>query len=125
MPREIDLTRERKIRELRNRGLGVRRIAREIGASPSTVSRRLRGIVDHKTLSELTDDVRALQKKTALLVQAIRFLMLAFPQGHPVRGQLADLLALLRSQPVADSVRLACVPPARRARGSLRRRGRA
>jgi len=99
MPRKIDLTRERKIRELRNRGLGVRRIAREIGASPSTVSRLLRGTVDHATLSALTNDVRVLDKRTALLVQAVRFVCRAFPQGHPVRLQLQDLLPLLEANP--------------------------
>src|SRR5439155_21943657 len=74
MPRIMDLSREREIRALRAEGFGVREIARQIKTSPSTVSRILRGTVDHLTLAEMTARVQHIEQTQTLIGQKLHAL---------------------------------------------------
>ncbi len=98
MPKLMDLDRERQIRGLRAQGLGVRQIAARIGATPSTVSRLLRGSVDHAALVEITARLERVEASLDYSREVAKQLIQALPVGSPFRS---DLYLLLQRWPVS------------------------
>jgi predicted transcriptional regulator len=93
MPRERDLQREGRILRLRSQGLGVRQIAKEVGASPSTVSRTLRREPTRRLLAELTQKVELGEQKMAICEECLRLIgNLSIQWGPHFRQQILDVL---------------------------------
>ena len=88
----MDLKQEAHIHELKARGLGVRKIAREVGVSPSTVSRTLSREPDREQILDLISRVETLERKIALFQEALYLIHGAIGRvGPPYSHRMVDL----------------------------------
>ncbi len=90
--RRMDLKQEFYIRELRVRGHGVREIGWELGVSASTVSRVLSKPPDREQILDLTSRMEMMEKKVALLEEALYITHDAIGRvGPPYSHKMIDL----------------------------------
>ncbi len=88
----MDLKQEAHIHELKARGLGVREIARDVGVSPSTVSRVLTKEPDREQILDLISRVEMCEKKIALFQEALYLIHGAIGRvGPPYSHRMVDL----------------------------------
>lgn len=88
----MDLKKEAQIHELRARRYGVREIARQLGFSPSTVSRTLTRGSDREQALDLISRVEMCEKKIALFQEALFHTHSAIGRvGPPYSHRMADL----------------------------------
>ena len=88
----MDLKQEAHIHELKARGHGVREIAREVGVSPSTVSRTLTKEPDREQILDLISRVEMLEKKIVLIQEALYLIHTAIGRvGPPYPQRMVDL----------------------------------
>ena len=88
----MDLKQEAHIHELRAKGHGVREISRQVGVSPSTVSRVLTKEPDRQQILDLISRVEMLEKKVTLLQEALYLVHTAIGRvGPPYSHKIVDL----------------------------------
>lgn len=89
----MDLKQEAHIHELKARRFGVREIARQVGVSPSTVSRILTKEPDREQILDLISRVEMCEKKIALFQEALYLIHGAIGRvGPPYSHRMVDLL---------------------------------
>lgn len=88
----MDLKQEAHIHELRAKGHGVREISRQLGISPSTVSRTLTKEPDRGQILDLISRVEMCEKKGGLFQEALYHIYCAIGRvGPPYSQRMADL----------------------------------
>ena len=88
----MDLKQEAYIHELRAKGHGVREISRQVGVSPSTVSRTLTKEPDREQILDLISRVEKCEKKIAHFEEALYYIHSAIGRvGPPYPQRMADL----------------------------------
>ena len=88
----MDLKQEAHIHELRAKGHGVREISRQVGVSPSTVSRILTKEPDREQILDLISRVEMLEKKMTLLQESLAIIHDPLARaGPPYTHRMADL----------------------------------
>ena len=88
----MDLKQEAHIHELRAKGHGVREISRQVGVSPSTVSRILTKEPDREEILDLISRIEMCEKKIALFQEALYHIHCAIGRvGPPYPQRMADL----------------------------------
>ncbi len=95
MPKPFDLRREGQIRELRSHGLRIREIARQLGASPSTISRVLRRDVNREALKEVKNHLSLCDSKLSILEECVSVISdLCLQINRPTHRQQLNALLL-------------------------------
>ena len=95
-----DLKRQGQIRALREQGLGVREIARQVGTSPSTVSRVLQLEPNRQRFAELVQRIESLERKLETTEHELRLCQqclhivarFAYQAGAQYRQNLLEVL---------------------------------